>query len=130
MKIPNLPLLPLTDSNGYMSSPWKMHHTQLITALQTSLSDEGYKLPVQSQENVSALNNDKSKTALLYDIDAQTSKVNNQGTFRKVGTFDSLTQSEIDAVPTTEINNMWVHNKDTGDLLVGIGNTFKKVTYT
>lgn len=86
MNIPNLLSHPLVDNDNMMHPAWRDFFSQLITEMQNNLSNEGYKVPQQPTANVTALNTDKSKGALLYDNQTDELKVNINGTFKTVQT--------------------------------------------
>lgn len=85
MQIPNLPIGPVTNENGEMTSDWINFMSQLITELQLNLNNEGYRLPPQTTANINDLvDADKSTGAMVYDSDTNEFKVNIAGVWRVV----------------------------------------------
>lgn len=85
MNIPNVPNMPITDSNGNMNAEWVNFMSQLITELQINLSGEGYKLPSQTTANINDLTDvSKSTGAMIYDRDTDEFKVNIAGSWKVV----------------------------------------------
>ncbi len=92
MNIPNFQNIKFIDEKGYLTNEWALILQQLFTALQTSLSNEGYQLPQQPTTTITSLQTRfaaaPSPSAyygdLLYDTTTNQFKVNIAGTFRIV----------------------------------------------
>lgn len=84
MIIPNLNKIKVSDENGNMHPELHELLSQIITALQQNLSDEGYKLPQQTTTNIIKLSNPKSKGAIIYDTDTDKFMVCINSAFRTV----------------------------------------------
>lgn len=84
MDIPNFVDAPIVDKNGHLTSIWKQILTQLITELQKSVSEEGFKIPQQPTSNIAKLNNLLSKGHLIYDSDTNQLKININGTIKVI----------------------------------------------
>lgn len=92
MNIPNYQNTQFTNSNGYLTDPWSLILQQLISALQTNLSDDGYRVPQHTTAEIADLlasfNASSSPSAyfgvLLYDTSTNELKVNINGTFRVI----------------------------------------------
>lgn len=72
------------DENGYLTDSAQLILGTLIQQIQTNLSNEGYKIPGQSTENITRLDNTKSQRALLYDEDTNKLKININGAFKEI----------------------------------------------
>jgi len=87
MNIPNLPTeKKMIMEDGEINSVWYLFFSQLITAMQTNLSDEGIAAPLQSTLNIVRLNTEKSIGRLIYDQDLDVMKVNLAGIFKTITT--------------------------------------------
>jgi hypothetical protein len=95
MNIPNFENVQFVDRNGYLTEKWALIMQQLITALQTNLSNEGYIVPSQTaanitqiQTNVAASSNPAAYNGdLLYDSTNNKLKVNLNGAFKEIVTL-------------------------------------------
>ena len=87
MSIPNLPAnRNITDKNGRMTDEWYLFFSNLITALQQTISDEGILLPGQVNDNVTLLNTSASQRRILFNTTNNTAQVNLTGTFVTIQT--------------------------------------------
>lgn len=86
MIIPNLPNAQMVDKNGNMMQVWQLFFSQLITALQNNLSNEGIILPQQPTTNIALLTSAQSIGAVIYDSTLDVAKVNLNGTFKTITT--------------------------------------------
>jgi len=87
MNIPNLQArIKIVDSEGYILPNFHLMLTQMLSEFQNNLSDEGYKLPKQSTENIAKLNNIKSEGALIYNTELKKAFINENGTFKEIVT--------------------------------------------
>lgn len=92
MNIPNYENLPFVDDNRYLSDSWSLIMQQLITALQTNVSDQGFQIPKLTTTQINALLTQFNASAdpsvyfgdLLYDSTTDQLKVNIAGTFKVV----------------------------------------------
>jgi len=92
MIIPNFEYTKLVDENGYLTPQWQSIFQQLITALQTNLSDEGFLPPQQPTTNIATLQTRFNASSapsnyfgdLIYDSTTDELKVNIAGTFKVV----------------------------------------------
>lgn len=84
MNIPNFQNVQFVDENGYLTPEWQLIMQQLFQALQSNLSDEGYKVPQQPTAVINQLNTAASIGALLYDSTTNQLKVNISGTFQVI----------------------------------------------
>ena len=92
MKIPNFENTSITNRGSNWSDQWSLIMQQLITALQTNLSDEGYLVPQQSSGNIATLQTQFAASPtpsayfgdLVYDSTTNELKVNINGTFRVI----------------------------------------------
>lgn len=92
MNIPNYENVPFVDDSGYLSDSWSLIMQQLITALQTNVSNQGYQVPQQPTTTITDLQTQFAAAAdpsvyygdLLYDSTTDELKVNIAGTFKVV----------------------------------------------
>jgi hypothetical protein len=84
MRIPNYFTSKFVDENGYLTPEYQNFFQQLISQLQSNLSDEGYKLPQQPTSVITVLNTAASKAAILYDSTTDEAKINIAGTFKVI----------------------------------------------
>lgn len=86
MNIPNFMQMKIADKDGLPTDEFRKFVEQLTQSLKTSLSQEGFKTPQQTADNITQLNTAKSIGALLYDSDNHQLKININGTFKTVQT--------------------------------------------
>lgn len=84
MNTPSLGDIKASNPDGSMHNELRVLLGQIITQLQQNLSNEGYKLPQLSTAQITQLNTDKSKTALVYNHETDEAFVNINGTFKKI----------------------------------------------
>lgn len=90
MSIPNL-AQPIFTGDG-VNQPIKANPNftlmlqQLITALQSTLSDEGFKLPPLDAATIAQLNTPDSKGAIVYNTTTNKAMVNENGIFKTLTT--------------------------------------------
>lgn len=60
MNIPDLPVSPITEENGYPTAEEYQFRQNLIQALQEGASEEGLVAPTQSQANMLVIQNNKN----------------------------------------------------------------------
>lgn len=92
MNIPNYENLQFVDKGGYLTDQWSLLLQQLISELQSNLSNEGYQVPQQPTATINTLQTQFNAAPepsayfgnLLYDSDTNELKVNINGTFRVV----------------------------------------------
>lgn len=82
MNITSLTNEKFVDKNGHLTPVARALLEQLINQLQINLSDEGYILPQQDNANVTLLNTNQSKGALLYNNETNEAMVNIENTFK------------------------------------------------
>jgi len=86
MILPSFLHTKIVDKDGYPTEDFKNFLTNLVMPLQQNLSNEGYKLPFQTEENIAILDNPKSTGMMLYDEKNNVVKVNLNGTYKTVQT--------------------------------------------
>lgn len=92
MNIPNYEFAPAISNGGYFSDQWSLILQQLITALQTNLSDNGYLIPQKTTTEINTLQTQFAAAPtpsayygdLIYDKTTDQLKVNIAGTFKVV----------------------------------------------
>jgi len=82
MNIPSYINQSPVDENGNWTPEWANLMTQLLSLLQTNLSDEGYVLPQQDTANIAKLTGAQSTGAILYDSSTNEIKGNLGGTWK------------------------------------------------
>ena len=94
MNIPNFENVALTNRGSMLSDTWALILQQLITALQTNLSNEGFRIPQAPTTMITALQTQFALMPdptvyygdMLYDTTTDQLKVNIAGTFKVVVT--------------------------------------------
>lgn len=86
MNIPNLIKTPFVDKDGHLTPTAFGIFTQIISQMQSNLSDEGYKTPQQPTSTIVQLNTTLSNGALLYNKDTHKVMACENGTFKTVTT--------------------------------------------
>jgi hypothetical protein len=92
MNIPNYDYSPITERDGNLSPIWSLIIQQLLSVLQTNLSDTGYILPQLTTTQIAALqasfalapNPSLYYGDMVYDSTLNEVKVNIAGTFKVV----------------------------------------------
>ncbi|MGB1309581.1 MAG: hypothetical protein ACPG47_00140 [Leucothrix sp.] len=130
MNIPSVPHSTLTQSDGNVSNEWRVFFTQLVNQLQSNVSDEGFITPTQSSTDIGLLNTSQSIGGVIHDSDAKNLKGNTDGTYKILTTHERLTGADISAIPSGQRDGRWIVDTDTGDLKVGMNDTFMTVTVT
>lgn len=128
MKIPGFPKTPfINPEDKTMHSAWRVFFNQLINQLQAHFSDSGYFLPRQDDATINTLNTDTSIGSILYSSNSKSAKINTQGTFNIITTYEELTSAQVGTIPSGERNGRFIYETDTGDLKFGVNNLFKTV---
>jgi len=87
VNIPKFINEPPVQKDGTWHPAWQQFFNQLVTQMQSNLSDEGYKLPQQTPANITTLQTPASTGAVLYDSTNHVMKVNINGTWKTVQTL-------------------------------------------
>lgn len=95
MNIPNFSNSKPVDKDGNWTSEWALIMQQLISALQSNLSDEGFMLPQQNEGNIEKLHDQYTASSnpsiyygnILYDSDNNLPKINVMGSFVTIQTI-------------------------------------------
>jgi hypothetical protein len=74
----------IIQEDGSLHPSWQAFFNQIVTQMQTHLSDEGYKVPQQKTATITTLATGGTHGALLYDSDLHQLKVNINGTFKTI----------------------------------------------
>lgn len=82
--IPNFMQMKISDKDGMPTDEFRRFMEELTQTLQNFVSNEGIKTPEQTTANITALNTQQSKGALLYNNETHELKVNINGTFKTV----------------------------------------------
>lgn len=71
MNIPNMPHIddPITDQGHKINAGWYRFLQQLVTEMQSNLSQEGLGIPSQSAGNISKLQSSSPSPSLIYNQD-------------------------------------------------------------
>jgi hypothetical protein len=86
MNIPNFTDTQVVDKNGHFTPQWRQIMSQLMSELQTRMSEESHITPSQTTANIALLNSPDLKGGLLYNSDTNKLNVNINGTFKEVTT--------------------------------------------
>lgn len=84
MNIPNFVETKMVDKNGNLTTIWKQILMQLITEMQTSLSEEGFKIPQQTTSDIGKIVGTNTVGHIIYDKTLDQLKVNIGGTMKVV----------------------------------------------
>jgi hypothetical protein len=84
MKIPNVPVDNITDSEGKITDAWSSFFQNLITQMTLNLSDEGYRVPYLTDDQITQLNTAKSENTIVYNTTTQRMMINNSGTYENI----------------------------------------------
>ena len=133
MNIPNVPKAPMHEDN----TAWRVYNNQIVNQLQEFLSDERYKLPSQSDTDVTKLNdatdsfgNKKNPGSILFNETSKSGQINTDGIYKNLGTYEELTTTGIGDIPSGQRNGRFILDTDSGDFKVGVNDIFKTVTLT
>lgn len=130
MSIPSLPKDGFYAKNGELSDKWRVYFETQANYLQRNMSQEGYILPQQSQDNMDTLNNSKSTGAMLYNSDTESPFVNAGGVNKNMTTLEQLSSDDINSIPSGKRDGRFFHDTDTDELKIGFNDTIKTVTTT
>lgn len=86
MMIPNMPLAKIAQPDGTIHPAWQQYFTQLTTALQQNVSNEGYIIPPLNTSQITTLTGTNTIGRIIYDTDNGVMKINNDGTFKQIMT--------------------------------------------
>ncbi len=84
MKIPTLNFTQFTDKNGQLTGDAQLFLEQIVSLLQSNLSDEGYVIPKQNTDNLAVLNNSRSANTLIVNSETNELLFNENGTYKVV----------------------------------------------
>jgi len=120
MKIGNLPLERIVKPDGHIHSSWRQFFSQMVNQLQYHVSDEGYYLPRRNEESKEELDKtlkklesqEKSKGGLLYATFDNKSKINNDGSYKNLSTYESLPTADIEKIKPEELSGQLLHDSD------------------
>jgi hypothetical protein len=84
MLIPNFINEKPVDENGNWSPEWQNIMVQIITQMQTSLSNEGFNMPQLPTTDIAKLTGAQSIGAIVYDNTLNELKANINGTWKTV----------------------------------------------
>ncbi len=130
MIIPSVPNAKMISPNGYLTDTWRVFFVQLVNQLQQFVNDEGYILPSQDQNNVDQLNTNEKIGGIIYNETGKFTQINTDGIYKNVSSYEELSTSAIGDIPAGQRNGRFILETDTGDLKVGVDDTFKTVTVT
>jgi hypothetical protein len=96
MNISGLPIGNICDKEGRLTDEWYKFFSNLVSQMQANLSDEGYIIPNQINDNILRLNSSgKSKQRFLYNSTISTMMVNNTGSYVAISTTMLMTAEQI-----------------------------------
>lgn len=125
MNISNLPTEPMTDRAGNLSASHRQFFNQLVNQTQTFLGNGTYVLPSQTTADIGTIQNKNALPAILHDSEQQNAKINTNGNYNIVVTYDGeLTTTEINAIPSGKRNGRVFWDTTTNQLKMGGNDTF------
>lgn len=130
MKISSVPIAPISEKNGNVSTPWRLYFEQLTNQLQGALLDIGYKLPQANNQKINSLVNSDLQGAMIYNHESKNVQANTDGNYKPVNTYEELTNAEIADIPSGQRNGRFVYDTDNALLKVGFNDAFYTVTTT
>ncbi len=80
--IPPFNIRQFTNKDGTLTTDAFIFLSQLIQALQQTISTEGLKVPLQTTANIMTLNTTLSTSNILYDTETNEFKGNVNGTYK------------------------------------------------
>jgi hypothetical protein len=85
--LPTLPREKLVTASGDIHPAWRSFHGQLLTYLQANLSQQGYKVPQLTPDQITQLEADSNTVnTLVIDSTNDVAKINLNGTFKTIQT--------------------------------------------
>jgi hypothetical protein len=130
MKILSVPITPIAEKNGNVSTQWRLYFEQLTNQLQRGLLDIGYKLPQANNEKIAGLVASDLQGAMIYNSESKNVQANTDGNYKPVNTYEELTSAEIAEIPSGQRNGRFIYDSDSEVLKVGFNDEFYAVTTT
>lgn len=137
MNITNLPRDPLIINENDIHPHWRVYLNQLTNQLQEFLSDERYKTPEQSLDNISQLEDlEKNKGGVVYNTSNNDIRLNVKNRyqtlpedtveyrFKTAVTYEEMTNMKLTQIPSGERNGRIIYVTDTGMTKLGVNNVF------
>lgn len=131
MNISNFPKAPMVKDDKKASDEWIQYFDQTTQQLQQFLSDERYVLPSQDHKNVAILNTNSGNVgSILYNNESKSGQINTEGTYKNLVTYEEMTDTQVNAIPSGQRNGRIIYETNTGDLKIGFNDEFKTVSVT
>jgi hypothetical protein len=130
MKILSVPITPIAEKNGNVSTQWRLYFEQLTNQLQRGLLDIGYKLPQANNEKIASLVATDLQGAMIYNNESKNVQANTDGNYKPVNTYEELTSASIAEIPSGQRNGRFIYDSDNAVLKVGFNDAFYTVTTT
>lgn len=132
MRISNVLDVPIIDNTGKLHPQWRSLFSQLITQVQTNLSDEAYIMPNPDNTRINELNVQTRVGGMLYNDGTKAAMVNTEDnhtgqptySFKNLNTYQELTSAQVAAIPSGQRNGKIIYETDTTDTKLGVNDTF------
>ena len=130
MSIPSVPRAQLVNKDGSVNNEWRIYFDQLTLTLQRSFPLTGFKMPSKDNADMSLLLNADLAGGFIYNREQKNMQVNTEESYKPVSTYEELSTSEINGIPTGERNGRFIYDTDATELKVGFNDNFLTVTTT
>lgn len=130
MSIPSVPRAQVINKDGTANSEWRIYFDQLTLTLQRLLPTTGHTMPSKSNTETAQLVNSDLAGGFIYNRDQKNMQVNTDESYKPVSTYEELSTSEINAIPTGQRNGRFIYDTDITELKVGFNDNFLTVTTT
>lgn len=67
MLVPTMVFDKVVDENGYLTEPWQLLFSYLLTQMQTNLGEEGFVMPSQDDDTITTILTSPTPGTILYD---------------------------------------------------------------
>lgn len=130
MSIPSVPRAQLVNQDGTVNTEWRIYFEQLTLTLQRSFPLTGFKMPSKDKADLPLLFNSDLAGGFIYNREQKNMQVNTEQSYKPVSTYEELSTSEIDDIPSGERNGRFIFDTDTTQLKVGFNDNFLTITTT
>jgi len=130
MSIPSVPRAPIVNKDGIVNNEWRIYFDQLTLTLQLLLPTTGHKMPDKSNIETDQLVNKDLSGGFIYNREQKNMQVNTDESYKPVNTYEELSTSEINDIPSGERNGRFIFDTDITELKVGFNDSFLTVTTT
>lgn len=130
MSIPSIPRARIVEQDGKVNTEWRIYFEQLTSTLQRSFPLTGFNMPSKDNSETSLLSNNDLAGGIIYNREQKNMQVNTEESYKPVSTYEELSTSEINAIPSGERNGRFIFDTDVTELKVGFNDNFLTVTTT